>query len=192
MRQIDAFVSEIVPLALEILLDGVGVTGQTPLVKIKRKSDGYYWTGTVWQSGVATISCPEYQSSYFPGLYRYLFTLLATAETYYIAFTNTGDYALDDFAILTGRLLPVNIAAPSRSSTSPASATLAEKIEEIHGAVCGEMQMDNSGTAGRIKQKIKNYSGANVIKENDILKPAGTVITNALDTNAMAGRTAST
>lgn len=34
-------------------------SGKTVTLIIRRKSDGYYWTGSAWQAGAATVACTE-------------------------------------------------------------------------------------------------------------------------------------
>ena len=59
---------------------GTGLTGQTPVVAIKRRADSMYWNGTEWQSGYITLSMTQEDSVNLPGSYVYGFNQ-ATADS---------------------------------------------------------------------------------------------------------------
>lgn len=52
----------------------VGVTGATVLLSLRRDTDGFYYTGVVFQSSFATMTLTETDSSNWPGVYHYDFT----------------------------------------------------------------------------------------------------------------------
>lgn len=53
---------------------GAGVTGVTWTLAIKRVSDGYWWNGSAFQSGYATVTPTAVDATNYPGLYRYSLT----------------------------------------------------------------------------------------------------------------------
>ncbi len=59
---------------------GVGVTGATVNLRVRRASDGFFFTGTTFQSGVATVSMTEFDSTNLPGLYTYQFPAAAISQ----------------------------------------------------------------------------------------------------------------
>lgn len=83
-----------------------GVTGESPVVSIQRLSDSKYWNGSSWQVVAITVSMSEYDSTNFPGMYRYILT--AGNDTYFIRYKNTGTYALDMYELyISGDYSPV-------------------------------------------------------------------------------------
>ena len=73
---------------IEILLldsSDVEVTGAAVTLKIRRKSDGKFWTGTVFQTAVTTVSMTEVDATDAPGEYFYNFvTLGLDDDDYYL------------------------------------------------------------------------------------------------------------
>lgn len=76
--------NETVPIEVRAL-DGSrnGVTGATITLTIKRHSDGHFWNGSAFQSGVATVAMSEVDATNFAGLYRYSFNTNGLADDYY-------------------------------------------------------------------------------------------------------------
>jgi hypothetical protein len=71
---------------------GVGVTGATVQLRMRRVSDGFYFNGTTFAAGVSTLNMSQLDSSNMPGVYTYLFPGAALAEpaTLIYAVTCTG------------------------------------------------------------------------------------------------------
>lgn len=67
---------------------GVGVTGLTVSLSIRREIDGRYWNGTAFQTIKTTVTMIETDSSNEPGRYHYDFRPLMSCSVYYHA--NTG------------------------------------------------------------------------------------------------------
>lgn len=188
MEHLEYYTDDLVNFLLEITENNVGVTGQSPSIYIRRLSDSNYWTGSVWQAGVSAISMLELSATDWPGLYWAGFTFESVANRYFIRKFNTGGYALDEYMFIRTRLRPLNEVAGTRTSVSPASSTFSDKLEEIHAAVAGKIQLTNGGAGSAIQMDIYNYAETDIIKSNTILKPAGTANTQTLDANSMAGR----
>jgi hypothetical protein len=51
--------------------NGSGVPGVTWALTIKRVSDGFWWNGSAFQSGFATLTPTAVDATNYPGLYRY-------------------------------------------------------------------------------------------------------------------------
>jgi hypothetical protein len=71
---------------------GTGITGQTPTILIKRRSDGLYWTGSVFQSSPVALSMVEEDSTNLPGSYYTDFnqtTAGASPAEYLVQYTNS-------------------------------------------------------------------------------------------------------
>lgn len=60
-----------------------GVTGAALVLTLKRVSDGWFWNGAAFQSGVITVNMTEVDASGFPGLYRYSFNSSGLADDTY-------------------------------------------------------------------------------------------------------------
>lgn len=58
---------------LEIVRFGLGITGLSPVVQIKRFNANQYWNGTAWTGAPATFSMTQVDSVNFPGLYTFDF-----------------------------------------------------------------------------------------------------------------------
>lgn len=90
-------VNELIKGEFLITQDAIGITGQTPVVIIKRKSDLKYWDGASWKTNPTTLSMVEEDSINLPGAYYYLFDLnvadLDAEDDYMFAFGNAGIYA---------------------------------------------------------------------------------------------------
>jgi hypothetical protein len=71
---------------------GVGVTGASPRVIIKRRSDGMYWTGGAWSSSVQLLAMSEEDSVNVPGTYFRDFDQAAAGgspEEYLVRYSST-------------------------------------------------------------------------------------------------------
>lgn len=79
---------------------GVGVTGATILLSIRRTSDGQWWNGAAFQAGYTTVSMTEVDATNWPGEYQYDFNLTGLAGTTYQmrATTATAGVANDPWA----------------------------------------------------------------------------------------------
>lgn len=80
---------------------GTGITGQTPLVVVKQRSDSQYWTGTAFQSGFIGITMTEEDSVNLPGSYYYDFNQTAAGGSpseYLVRYVNSTspNVALDE------------------------------------------------------------------------------------------------
>src|ERR1700727_6279 len=79
---------------------GVGVTGQTPVVAIKRRVDSMYWNGTTFQSGYVTNAMVEEDDINLPGSYFYNFNQSSAGGSqaeYLVRYLNAGSpVALDE------------------------------------------------------------------------------------------------
>jgi hypothetical protein len=61
-------------------------------------------------------------------------------------------------------------------------------IQTMYGVLAGKKQFANTGAGdNHIEMKVYDFDESALVKTVDVLKPAGTVNTQTLDTNAMAG-----
>lgn len=51
------------------------LTSGSPTLTIVRQSDGYFWTGSAFQSGAATVNMSELDATNAPGIYYYDFAI---------------------------------------------------------------------------------------------------------------------
>lgn len=165
---------------LSILSSNSGITGESPMVSLQRKSDGYYWDNSTltWILAVTTNSMTEYDSTNEPGLYRYYSgnDLTTTEDTVVVHYKNTGTYAADSYDILYVRKdfaanwstglgvagYPL-VSTPSGSTTVPM-----DMLSYIYAA------LRNETTASDSSVTIADSDG-NVISEADITKSASLV-----------------
>lgn len=73
-----------------------GVTGATVLLSLRRNTDGFFYTGTVFQSAFATMTMTATDAANWPGVYHYDFTTpvlqcILTAHVTTAAATATND-----------------------------------------------------------------------------------------------------
>lgn len=77
-------------LALDLAnADGTGATGKSPQVAIQRVSDGFYWTGAAFASGITQLAMTEVSASDQPGHYEYAFTQPQAVATYRVYLRHT-------------------------------------------------------------------------------------------------------
>jgi hypothetical protein len=70
---------------------GAGVAGQAPVLAIRRRSDGQYWTGAVWQAGFVELPMVEESAGNLPGSYYRDFDQAVaggSAEEYLVRYRN--------------------------------------------------------------------------------------------------------
>lgn len=87
---------EAITLNLEIIVNGQGKIGQTPVAVIKKHSTGEWLNDakTAWQAGYNDIAMVEVDSVNLPGVYALDISHIdQTAETYDCYLKNTGTYA---------------------------------------------------------------------------------------------------
>jgi len=61
---------------------GVGVTGATITLSIRRQSDGFFWSGSGYSSSFAGLTMTETDSTNVPGAYHYEFTPRGPTATF--------------------------------------------------------------------------------------------------------------
>lgn len=66
--------------ALFLDADGVGQTGESPIVHIRRASDGMFWTGSGYSSTPTDLAMTEVSAANAPGEYVYAFTPTAAGQ----------------------------------------------------------------------------------------------------------------
>lgn len=111
MQNIDVYTGETVRIAFDLTLNGVGLTGQSPGLVIRRGADSKYWTGADWSATETIVYFTEYSDTIFPGLYIYTFLIPASADYYRIRKLNGGTYAADEYMIMVARVsVPVTFA----------------------------------------------------------------------------------
>ncbi len=85
-------VSDVVNIRI-FLYDGTTkITGESPALFITRQSDGWFWTGAVWQSGSASVTMTAVTptgNDHTDGTYEYDLTTLGTVESYDWSVTHT-------------------------------------------------------------------------------------------------------
>ena len=59
---------------VEIVQFGVGQTGLTPTISIKKYNTSEYWNGSAWSGSYTTFNMSEVDSTNLPGLYSYNFS----------------------------------------------------------------------------------------------------------------------
>lgn len=69
---------------------GAGVTGLSPIVHIRRASDGQFWTGSGFSSTPTNLAMSEVSSANAPGEYTYTFTPTAGGQYFGTAFEAAG------------------------------------------------------------------------------------------------------
>lgn len=71
--------------------NGLGVTGQSPTVSVRRTSDGRYFNGTAFQVAFISLPMTELDSVNIPGVYVRTFdqALDNREETYFIHYVNS-------------------------------------------------------------------------------------------------------
>lgn len=80
-----------VPLDFLITANGQGITGQTPVVALKRASDNAYWTGSGFSGTFTTVSLSEVSITHEPGLYSVNFDQsIDNVENTYVAYYVNG------------------------------------------------------------------------------------------------------
>lgn len=93
-----------------LLLDSSNnaVTGASPTLLIRRKSDGQHFTGSAWQSAAATVAMTEVSAAQDPGRYVYTFdtTGLGDDEFYFTADAATGANVPQTGVLRTG-VMPI-------------------------------------------------------------------------------------
>jgi len=113
---------------------GVGVTGQTVLLNIRRNSDNKWWDGDSWEAGKTNLSMTEKDSTNEKGLYVYNWTP-----------DGLGEYTLT-FSIASG------VYTTSVSETITVVADYSTNSTTI---------ISSLGVADRFVKWIKNYLQAN-------------------------------
>jgi len=185
-----------IPLDLMIVSAAGGVTGQTPLVLVQRKSDGYYWNGTSsFVVGVTQIPMTEVDSVNQPGLYRVLFNSQGgdTTTNVYVAFYSNANplypgNATDEF-VFSNQTVDVNTlsiaqAVASKILLNPAvpidSADIASQttllvtkaeVEDIQARMATQASLSAFATAttttlGQILSAIQPAQGSSMITFN--------------------------
>ena len=89
------------PLDLVVAGPSGGITGLTPFVILQRQSDGYYWNGTTFQSGLFEVPLTEVDPTNRPGLYSKSFANQGgdTTPQNYIAYYNTNSLTYPGAAV---------------------------------------------------------------------------------------------
>lgn len=110
---------EVITLSFPITNNGAGVTGQSPVAAVRKKSSGQWLNDakTAWQAGYNDITMAELDATNLPGVYTLDITHIdSTSEEYQVFYKNTGTYSGVDFEshIFTGA---VYIPASSSYST---------------------------------------------------------------------------
>lgn len=65
------------------------LTGVTPTLTIIRESDGFFWTGSAWQAGAATVNMSELDATNAAGVYYYAFAVPDSHEQYLLYIDGT-------------------------------------------------------------------------------------------------------
>lgn len=68
---------------------GVGVTAATIVLSIRRRSDGAYWSGTLFAPGYATVGMTAIDATNLPGQYSYAFNTSGLADDEYLLTATT-------------------------------------------------------------------------------------------------------
>lgn len=72
-------------------VSGVGVTGATIALSIRRDSDGYHWNGSSFQSGYITVSMSAVDATNHPGKYYYDFNTNGLSDDTYLIYATTAN-----------------------------------------------------------------------------------------------------
>ena len=82
---------------------GVGLTGLSIKLLIKRESDGYYWGGSDWIVADTELDMVQFDASLFPGLYTYTGPTV-TGDTYVVrSYISSGENSFTQSEIIYGR-----------------------------------------------------------------------------------------
>ena len=104
--------------------DGLGVTGKTPQVAIRRVRtvhggllDNFFWTGTVFTSTPTWLSLSELDATNSPGLYYFNFehSLIDYENVYLVYYRHTVDpigFAVEEHVFTNEVYVPVDLGAP--------------------------------------------------------------------------------
>lgn len=137
--------------ALFLDADGVGQTGESPIVHIRRASDGMFWTGSGYSSTPTDLAMTEVSAANAPGEYVYAFTPTAAGQYFGTCFEDNsgGPYGgtivgpVQPFEVYFG--IPwtelVDAAISSRLSTT-----------DFNAGVTAILNLDNSNAAAILAQ----------------------------------------
>lgn len=139
---------------------GAGVTGATVTGNIRRKSDGYYWNGSTFQSGLSTLNFTQLDSTNQPGIYYYDFVAPASLSDILLVYgtSSTGSVTNKPYTgeIKVGGWLFSDISTVS-STANNIYTILSDTILELVNGIVGSLQRLEETVLG-LYREIKNFA----------------------------------